>query len=216
MNINELNRIKTFNVESALNNATIGTGTFSNILEKVYDNTIIPLTDNEGNIVGVNYDAKAKDIIEDNIAQLRFTLAYTGKPLMGWILTALAIKADYLEMPKVIENEEKLAIELKDGKEIVLEDYTEDEDNYEVDDYEDYGDEKCEDPGEYNYIPKKNLPQILEICADEFEAEPTLNDIKDYLRKTYKRYIKRDCDMTFEKYANNYIVKDIEWGRRIQ
>ena len=65
MNINELNRIKMVNIEEKLAGVERGTGTFKEILDNVMSGVIIPLTDNSGNIVGMNFDTKVANLIED-------------------------------------------------------------------------------------------------------------------------------------------------------
>lgn len=148
MNINELNRIKTINVENALRDVELGSGTFKNLLNKVYDETIIPLVNNEGTIIGINYDAKCNNIIEDNIAETRFMKAYLGKDIMRWILKCLEIKANGNVKPVVIETKDYVKVILDNGQEELIEDYTL-EDEYDEEDYDDYDEDEDEYDEEY-------------------------------------------------------------------
>lgn len=114
MKINELNPIKTIDLTHALDETKAGSGTFKNILDKVMDGTIIPLVEND-TIVGISYDAKANTIVDDNIAERRFEKAYSGKPIMEWVLQALYVKAMGREIDQVVETNKEIRVDFKDN-----------------------------------------------------------------------------------------------------
>lgn len=90
MNINQFTP-KHVNVEKPLEGIFAGTGTYRDICEKVYDDTIYPLTDNAGNIVGLGYETGLTGA-EDSIELMKFEKRYSGKPVMEYFQTALKAK----------------------------------------------------------------------------------------------------------------------------
>lgn len=201
MNINDLNPIKTVNIESAMNTA-YGTGTFKEILDKVYADEIRPLVMNSGEIVGISYDAKTSNHIDDNLEQMKFERRYAGKPVMEYVLKALECKAKNIKVRDIIENEDSVKVIAENGEEIVVVDngynYDYDEDNY-------YGEE---------------LPDEVEIPYDELgiENEDDLDEeeVKKWLRENYDHYLARGCELDIEAddYDEYVVVSNIEWGRK--
>ena len=120
MNLNELNVIKSINVEAPVAGVKAGTGTFMNILDKVYCGDIVPLTTNSGDIVGMSYDAHAENRIEDNIAEMKFQKQYAGLPIMEWVLAALRLKATNTAIDEVIENGLDVKVVTYNGEEIII------------------------------------------------------------------------------------------------
>ena len=120
-NINELNRIKFLNIEEHLSQET-DPGTFKEILDMVYEDKIIPLIDNAGNILGISVDPGCETILEDSIAQAIFEKRYCCRPVMPWVLKALECKAIGKVITRVVEDADtgEVIITLDNGTEEVL------------------------------------------------------------------------------------------------
>ena len=204
MNINEFNPIKSINIEAAMNTET-GTGTFKEILDKVYSDEIRPLVMNDGTIVGISYDAHTSNHIEDNLEQVKFERRYAGKDVMTWVLKALELKAKNAKVKTVTEQGDDVKVVLEDGTEIVVSEHY----SYN-DDYDAYEDED------------EVLPDEEEIPYDEIDLDDTDDDekiskaVRDWLRNTYDHYLAKGCDLDIEcdDDAEVIYVSNIEWGRK--
>lgn len=283
MNINELNKIKTINVGKVIDETVVGSGTFKELLDNVYNETIIPLVDSEGEIVGINYDTKKESLIDDNMEELRFQLKYLDKNIIYWIQKCLELKAKEKEEPEVEETKDYIKVTLKSNNQsIYIEGYRNNDyevkESNELDKYYDsldirlytnekvlhyylnfisdsiYGsdlymaldglDEKLLD---INYLAemldaevvddeddlegltmelsfdlrhpepytKKELPEVVEITIEQLGCPMTDSSIKKYLRKKYGHYLQKDNELDIAVYANDIIVRNIKWGRKI-
>lgn len=198
MNINELNRIKMVNIEEKLAGIERGTGTFKEILDNVMSGVIIPLTDNSGRIVGMNFDTKVTDLIEDCIEQRKFEMRYCCKPVMNWVLKALELKADRKIIAEVIENEEGIKVVTETGEVIDIETYYR--------------------PSATSATPKVELPAEVDIPASEISSDDVMNGVKKYLRNTYNHYLSGfagDPTVNASEDGETYHVTNINWGRKI-
>lgn len=202
MNINELNVIKSINIDAAMENVEIGTGTFKNILDKVYANEIIPLTTNSGMIVGISYDAKTDSIVNDNIEQMKFEKAYAGKPVMSWVLAALDLKARRVVIDEIEEDGEDIAVITAEGERITIT-------------------ESVKKSTSYSY--DSDLPEDVEISYDDLNIygdEPMCwieSAVKNYLRQTYDHYLSgKDAapDIELDEDEEYILVRNIHWGRK--
>lgn len=196
MNINELNRIKVVNIEEATAGVERGTGTFKEILDNVMSGVIIPLVDNAGRIVGINFDSKVDNLIQDSIEQRKFEIRYCCKPVMAWCLNALQLKADGKVIEEVIENEEGIKVVTNTGEVIDIETYYV--------------------PKARETAPAEELPTELDIAADSLE-EVNLANVKKYLRDTYDRYLSGfagDPTIEVSEDGANVHVSNIYWGRK--
>lgn len=200
MNINELNRIKVVNIEEALAGVERGTGTFKEILDNVMSGVIIPLIDNAGRIVGINFDSKVDNLIQDSIEQRKFEMRYCCKPVMAWCLKALQLKADGKVIAEVIENEEGIKVVTDAGEVIDIETY-----------YIPNAKETA--------APRVELPSEVEIPYADCEAY----DIEDeesvisYLRNKYDHYLSGKHEKPTIEYndeAEVVKVTNIHWGRK--
>lgn len=90
MNISQFTP-KHVNVEQPLMNVKAGEGTYEEICEKIYNDTIYPLTDNAGNVVGLGYETGLTGA-EDSIELRKFEKRYRGKPVMEYFERALRAK----------------------------------------------------------------------------------------------------------------------------
>lgn len=198
MNINDLNPIKTVNIESAMNTER-GTGTFKEILDKVYADEIRPLVMNDGTIVGISYDAKTSNHIDDNLEQMKFERRYAGKPVMDYVLKALECKAKNVKVREVVENDNGVKVVTEDGEEIIVINNS----NYNTSNY--YSEE---------------LPEEVEIpytdLGIEYGDELDEDDVRDYLREEYDHYLARGCELDIEYDDDDeyVLVSNIEWGRK--
>lgn len=198
MNINELNRIKMVNIEEKLAGVERGTGTFKEILDNVMNGVIIPLTDNSGNIVGMNFDTKVANLIEDSIEQRKFEIRYCCKPVMNWVLKALELKADRKVIAEVIENDEGIKVVTESGEVIDIETYYR--------------------PSAASATPTVELPSEVDIAASEIRGDDVMKEIKKYLRNTYNHYLSGfagDPVVTASEDGETYHVTNISWGRKI-
>lgn len=199
MNINELNRIKVVNIEEAVAGVERGTGTFKEILDNVMSGVIIPLIDNAGHIVGINFDSKVDNLIQDSIEQRKFEMRYCCKPVMAWCLKALQLKADGKVIEEVIENEEGIKVVTNTG---------------EVIDIETYYIPNVKEPA----APRVELPSEVDIAASEIRGDDVMKEIKKYLRNTYNHYLSGfagDPIVNASEDGETYHVTNINWGRKI-
>lgn len=201
MNINELNPIKTVNIEAAMKTET-GTGTFKEILDKVYSDEIRPLVMNDGTIVGISYDAKTTNHIDDNLEQVKFERRYAGKDVMKYVLEALKLKARNAKINTVNEQGDDIKVVLDDGEVVTIsESY-----NYDMD----------YDRDNYDY-DEEYLPDSEEILYDDIDLDGDISkQVRDWLRNTYDHYLAKGCDLDIECNDDDEIiyVNNIEWGRK--
>lgn len=203
MNINYLNRIKFFNIEEKLSQET-NPGTFKEILDMVYEDKIILLVDNAGNILGISVNTGCENILEDNVAQAIFEKRYCCCPVMPWVLKALECKAVGKVITDVTENSEtgEVVITLSNGTtEVLIEGTSETSRNS---DFETYA------------TPTSNIRIDPEDLDSHIDVETA---IARYLRATYQRYLSKYADPQFiyeyDENENVYVVDDVKWGRRI-
>ena len=197
MNINELNRIRTINIEEKIANVEAGSGTYREILDKVMANEIIPIVSNSGMIVGISYDSKVDNLIDDNIAQIAFEKRYRGKDVMGYVLSALKLKANGSEIADVQEDASGIRVILTSGEVIVVAEYR-------------------------TPVARPEpvaLPESLDIPLEQFGTEEDVNikAVKSYLRNKYDHYLSGDyADPDIELDAENGVIKitNIHWGRK--
>ena len=197
MNINELNRIRTINIEEKIANVEAGSGTYREILDKVMANEIIPIVSNSGMIVGISYDSKVDNLIDDNIAQIAFEKRYRGKDVMRYVLSALKLKANGSEIADVQEDASGIRVILTSGEVIVVAEYR----------------------TPVARPEPVTLPESLDIPLEQFETEEevTIKDVKSYLRNTYDHYLSGEyADPDIELDAENGVIKvtNIHWGRK--
>lgn len=193
MNINELNRIKVVNIEEAVAGVERGSGTFKEILDNVMSGVIIPLIDNAGRIIGMNFDTKVENLIQDSIEQRKFEIRYCCKPIMAWVMKALQLKADGKVIAEVIDNEEGIKVVTNTGEVIDIETY--------------------HIPNTRETAPAEELPSEVEIPYGEAE-EATINA---YLRNKYNHYLSGKHEApTVEFDDENEVIKvsNIHWGRK--
>lgn len=204
MNINELNRIKTVNIEEAVAGVERGTGTFKEILDNVMNGVIIPLVDNSGRIVGINFSTNVTNIIEDCIEQRKFEIRYCCKPVMDWALAALTIKADGKAVAEVIENaEEGIKVITTAGETITI--------------------SEPRRVAESHHAAAEELPEEVDIDMDEIEPEDSscqalVKAVKKHLRNTYEHYLSGfagDPEIEEDEEEGVYHVSNIHWGRKI-
>lgn len=198
MNINELNIIKTINIEEAMNTKR-GTGTFKEIIEKVYSDDIRPLVMNDGTVVGISYDSKTGNHADDNLEQIKFERRYSGKPLMEWVLESLKLKARNAKITELVEEGNNISVTLTDGEVVVIS-----EDN-----------SKSYD----EHIDDEDLPEYIEIPYDEIEplvCGRVDMQVKNWLREHYDHYLAKGCELSVRlDPAHEYIeVDNIQWGRK--
>lgn len=203
MNINELNRIKFFNIEEELSKEA-APGTFKEILDMVYADHIIPLVDNTGAILGISVNPGCNDILKDNIARMIFEKRYAMLPVMVWVLKALECKATGKVITDVAENSEtgEVVITLSNGTtEVLIEGTSETSRNSDSETYA---------------TPTSNIRIDPEDLDSHIDVETA---IARYLRATYQRYLSKYADPQFlyeyDENENIYIVDDVKWGRRI-
>lgn len=204
MNINELNRIKTVNVEEKVAEVVAGSGTFKEILDKVMANEILPIVSNSGNIVGISYDSKVSNLIDDNIAQVAFEKRYQGIDVMSYVLTALKLKADNAQIAEVQEDEEGIRVILNNGEVVVVRSYA----------------QASEDR------PAKvveELPSEVEITYDEADSHSIEEGPEEdkmtlkYLRDKYNHYLSGAHPaptIEYDDEARLIKVSNIHWGRK--
>lgn len=200
-NINQYNRIKTINVEERVADVAAGSGTYREILDKVMANEIIPIVDGSGMIVGISYDSKVTNLIEDNIAQVAFEKRYRGINVMNYVLSALELKANNADIADVQEDAQGIRVVLTSGEVVTI----------------------VERP---TPAPTSNccgehaaLPEEVELTADDLNLgcveDATIADVKKYLRDTYDHYLSgqhEDPDINAED--NVLKVSNIHWGRK--
>lgn len=195
MNINELNRITTINIEAAVENVERGSGTFKEILDNVMSNIIVPLVNNAGTIIGISFNTATDNIIQDNIEQRKFEMRYCCKPVMAWVLKALQIKADGKVVAEVIENDEGIKVVTDQGEVIEIESYAR----------------------QYHAAsPTITLPSEVDIPMSEV-PEDDMKAVKKYLRDTYGHYLSGfddDPTVTVDEEQECLHVTNISWGRK--
>lgn len=207
MNINELNRIQTINIDKELESVEAGSGTFKEILDKVYDNSIIPIVNNSGEIIGISNSMPVTNIIEDNIEMSKFEKRYRGKDVMKYVLKSLELKARNARIEEVVENEDKIIVFLCGGDEVVIEEKIRPETYYGGHD-EELPEDLDIEPDELGYTEEEIREEDLDILERK---------IKDYLRREYGHYLSgKDPSPRIEVADDGYIeVYDIKWGRKI-
>lgn len=196
MNINQLNRIKTINVDERIASVEPGTGTFKEILDKVMCDELIPIVNGAGNIVGISYDSKVESLIEDNIAKIAFEKRYRGKPIMEYTLSALKLKATAAEIAEVQEDDAGVRVILASGEVVVIEERV--------------------SRAVPRSTPTDTLPSELEIDITELE-NTDVDTVKKYLRDKYDRYLAggyRDPEVDVDEEAGKVTVSNIRWGRK--
>ena len=204
MNINELNRIKTVNVEEKVAEVVAGSGTFKEILDKVMANEILPIVSNSGNIVGISYDSKVSNLIDDNIAQVAFEKRYRGIDVMSYVLTALTLKADNAQIAEVQEDAEGIRVILTNGEVVVVRSYA-----------------RASEAGPAKVV--EELPNTEEITYDEADAcgiECGPNGDKmvlKHLRDKHNRYLAGGFPaptIVYDDDARVIRISNIIWGRK--
>lgn len=201
MNINELNRIKTINVDEKVANVIAGSGTYKEIIDKVMANEIIPIVDERGTIVGISYDSKVTNLIEDNIAQVAFEKRYRGINVMHYVMTALEIKANGGTVAEVQEDENGIRVVLGSGEVITIIERT------------------TPAPMSNRCSEHEALPEEVELTANDLNLgsveDATIADVKKYLRDSYNHYLSgQHEDPDIEAEDNVLKVSNIHWGRK--
>ena len=229
MNINELNPIHPINLSEHTRDVIPGSGSFKDLYEKVCDNTIQPLIDHAGEIIGINYDAKCETILEDCIEQYKFTLRYQGKDIMGYIFAALQLKVENKEIASIDELEDAVVIYYANGDKKVIHGYApcitdyDEDDDYEDDDDDDWENEDEEDEraelvfDDELYSDDSDLPVAVKLIF----TVPNVDEkyVLKTLRNGYRHYLAKGKTPTvsFDYRDGETIVyvDEIEWGRRI-
>lgn len=197
MNINELNRVRTINIDEQVADVVAGSGTYREIHEKVFSRDIIPIQDNYGNIIGISYDSKVTNLIDDNIAQVAFEKRYRGINVMRYVLTALQLLATNANVAEIQEDEMGERVVLANGEVIIVR-------------------ERHVAPAVRERL---ELPNAVEITAADLDVDNlegvTIADVKRYLREKYDHYLSgnyEDPDMAVEDDVIK--VTNIYWGRK--
>lgn len=196
MNINELNRIHPINIAEAVAGTERSSGTFKEILDNVMSGVIQPLIDNSGTVVGMSFNTKVENLIQDCIEQRKFEIRYWGKPVMKWVCKALELKADNKQVAEVIENDEGVKVVLESGEVIDIETYCLLSNTPDV---------------------KVNLPTEIDIPASEIHGDDVMTEVKKYLRNTYNHYLSGfagDPTINAAEDGNVFRVTNIHWGRK--
>ena len=206
MNVNEL--FRTVNIEARLAGVEACSGTFQEIKELVYDNKIVPIVDNAGNVKGICVDYGCKDLIEDNIQGKIFEKKYSCKPVMQWYEAAIKGKMsgkaiEEVEDPCQVNNEAESTdmVDLSDTDE---------------------SDDSDMDRG----YTRNDLPASLDISVHDLETylnslnrsideDRLLLDVKSYLRHEYGYFLNGESDISARIDDDVVKVRDIAWGRRI-
>ena len=206
MNVNEL--FRTVNIEARLADVEACSGTFQEIKELVYDNKIVPIVDNAGNVKGICVDYGCKDLIEDNIQGKIFEKRYSCKPIMQWYEAAIKGKMsgkaiEEVEDPCQVNNEAESTnmVDLSD-----------------TDESDDSDRDTC--------YTRNDLPRHLDISVHDLERylnslnrsideDRLLLDVKSYLRHEYGYFLNGESDISARIENDVVKVRDIAWGRRI-
>lgn len=216
-NINDFNRIKVVELGNALDGIEAGTGTFKEILDNVYSGVIKPLT-KFGEIIGIDFNSGKTGAL-DSIEQQKFTIRYSGKDVMLYVLKALQLYASYTQINDVIEDDEEgIYVITNEGEKIVIEEpYMEDEYDEDFEDYEEYDEEETSNAcGNLEWLKDaklSELPDKVRVPIDELNGFTT-DHIKDYLRDKADRYLARDCELNYYISDKVVIIEDIKWGRK--
>lgn len=200
MNINDLNQIKSVNLDQRVGEVKAD-GTFKELFDAVMDNTLIPLVDNAGNILGGSFSMPAKDLIEDNINHVRFERRYATKPLMSWFYKALELKVNpevqIYGVKEIVENGEDVKVILNNGKEIVVS---------EAINYSNYADEE------------DILPTTIYL-EEDLDIDPDLptREIRRLIKNEYGYFLARDYDlqnhMDYDD-DHGWALYNVSWGRK--
>lgn len=201
-NINEFNRIRTINVEERVADVAAGSGTFKEILDKVLANEIIPIVSGSGMIVGISYDSKVTNLIDDNVAQVAFEKRYRGKDVMGYVLAALKLKADDAAIADVQEDAQRIRVILDNGEVVTI---------------KDYAPCRCSESNSSEVTPSVELPSEVEISVDEFGGADNVTEdsVKRYLREAFDHYLSGNHVAPDYSIDNDVVkVTNIYWGRK--
>lgn len=202
-NINEFNRIKTINVEERTSEVVAGSGTYKEILDKVMANEIIPIVSPSGVIVGISYDSKVTNLIDDNIAQVAFEKRYRGINVMGYVMSALELKATNARIAEVQEDATGIRVILENGEVVTV----------------------VEKPVRVAQAEREAevLPSEVEITYDEadnygIEEGPEEDKMTlKYLRDKYDHYLSGAHPaptIEYDDEARLVKVRNIHWGRK--
>lgn len=202
-NINEFNRIKTINVEERTSEVVAGSGTYKEILDKVMANEIIPIVSPSGVIVGISYDSKVTNLIDDNIAQVAFEKRYRGINVMGYVMSALELKATNARIAEVQEDATGIRVILENGEVVTV----------------------VEKPVRVAQAEREAevLPSEVEITYDEadnygIEEGPEEDKMTlKYLRDKYDHYLSGAHPaptIEYDDEARLVKVSNIHWGRK--
>lgn len=208
MNINDLNKIKTVNLDQRVGEVKPD-GTFKELFDAVMDNTLIPLVDNAGNILGGSFSMPAKDLVEDNINRVRFEMRYATKPLMVWFYKALELKVNpevqVYGIKEIVENGEDggdVKVVLNNGKELVISEVI----NYSNCADDDYADEE------------DNLPTTIYL-EEDLDIDPDLptREIRRLIKNEYGYFLARDYNLQAHvDYDDDHgwALYNVKWGRK--
>lgn len=197
MNINELNRIRTVNIEEKIADVVAGSGTYREILDKVMCDEILPIVSSSGTIVGISYDSKVDNLIDDNIAKIAFEKRYRGKDVMRYVMSALKLKATNAQIADVQEDASGIRVILENGEVVVI------EERYE--------------PERVERQPAVELPSSVDIPLEAFgtEEDVTPRAVKAYLRNKYDHYLSGEwVDPDIGMDDGVIKVTNIHWGRK--
>ena len=198
-NINEFNRIKTVNVEERTAEVVAGSGTYKEILDKVMADEIIPIVSPSGAIVGISYDSKVTNLIDDNIAQVAFEKRYRGINVMSYVMSALELKANNAVIADVQEDAAGIRVILENGEVVTV----------------------VEKPVRAAQAAREAevLPSEVEIPYAEVNSRGIADEkgVRALLREKYNHYLSGECpapEIEFDD-ANNVVkVTGIHWGRK--
>lgn len=200
MNINELNRIKYINIDEHMSGVEYGEGSLKQIIDMVYDEKIIPIINKEGEIVGISVNSGANNIIEDNIAQVKFEKAYCCKPVMEWVIKALDYKAARKIISEVVEDENGLRVIFDNGECDILCERT------------------ARSPYEHTEPDCNGIEIPLDELGDFEDDDAEYNAIARWLRDTYDRYLSGNANPQFiyeyDEDEGVYLVNEVKWGRK--
>ena len=201
MNINELNRIKTINIEERVADVEAGTGTYREIHDKVFADEIIPVVDSYGHIVGISYDSKVQNLIDDNIAQVAFEKRYRGKDVMRYVMHALQLKATNAQVADIQEDDMGIRVVLENGEVVIIEERTQRN--------------SC-DQEDTIPIPLPSETEIPMLALAQYGGN-NMTAVKKYLRDNYDHYLSGDYfDPNNEVDEDEGVIKvtEIHWGRK--
>lgn len=192
-------------------------GTFRIILNLVMQDKL-KLLIRYGQVVGISVDSGTGSIEQDNLAGENFARAYDALTAYTYVQTAMALKMAGAIVDDIVEDNGVRIYLYQEGK--VLNEYgntiaelTEEEKrNVTMDTVREALDAKLQPAESTPSRTHNDLPKELDVDED---AVIEAGGIGNYLRGTYKHYLAKGHDFSWDYDNGVYHVFDIEWGRKI-